>query len=120
FANGDRAQLEVTTKFLKENSVTVDIFGLIELPAGQSAGTAGKAAPSPASGVRAVPPPGGSLPAGAQPPVVSSLFAGEEGVSGAVGTAGPRAGAALVGPLPSRPDGDTGLSLQRGREYLIE
>ncbi|MFQ5700622.1 MAG: tetratricopeptide repeat protein [Acidobacteriota bacterium] len=34
FVNGDQAQLEATTRFLQDNSVTVDIFGVIDLQEG--------------------------------------------------------------------------------------
>src|SRR5262245_11206483 len=70
FANGDTAQLEATTKFLKENSVSVDIFGLVPLDT--------RAAPAAA--------PAESRRAGAQPdqseqaPAAATLFVGEEGV----------------------------------------
>ncbi|HEY3175362.1 MAG TPA: tetratricopeptide repeat protein [Candidatus Polarisedimenticolia bacterium] len=112
FANGDREQYETTVSFLKSNSVTVDIFGVVEMGSGPLAGagaTAGEGAPAG--------PPSGPL----DVPVASSLSTGEEGVAGA-STAAPTSVAALrlMGPLPSGPDGATGVTLQRGRDYLVE
>ncbi len=103
FVNGDVAQLDETTRFLKENSVTVDIFGLAEI--GRSA--AGGAGPD-------SPPAGGTQ----EEPAVASLFAGEEGVAGAAGAAVRLE--KLLAPLPRRPGGDSGVSLARGGEYLVE
>jgi tetratricopeptide (TPR) repeat protein len=110
FANGDREQYEATVSFLKSNSVTVDIFGVMDLAgAAEAPASIGATAPS-AAGPESAPAP-------------STLTAGEEGVTGAPPP--PRAASApaaprLVAPLASGPDGATGVTLQRGREYLVE
>jgi Flp pilus assembly protein TadD len=110
FANGDKDQLEATTKFLKENSVSVDIFGVMELsPAARAAG--GASAPDSAASAGAD---------SEKTPVASSLFAGEEGVAGASGGSRPIGQTRLLAPLRSGPGGATGVTLQRGRDYLVE
>ncbi|HKY32616.1 MAG TPA: tetratricopeptide repeat protein [Candidatus Polarisedimenticolia bacterium] len=104
FVNGDAEQLAVTEKFLKENSVSVDIFGVVELAAQAPAGA-----------------PGSPREAAAEPetPAAASLFAGEEGVSGAAGEALLPAGRRLVAPLP-RSSTAAPVPLERGRDYLVE
>jgi Flp pilus assembly protein TadD len=106
FVNGDHAQMEATVKFLKENSVTVDIFGVMPV-------TAEGGATEPEGAV----PPGASR--ADEAGTALSMQAGEEGVAGAAATARP--GVAfdqLVAPLP-RGAGPP-VTLERGRDYLVE
>ena len=112
FANNDSVQLEATVKFLKENSVSVDIFGVAEL-----AGPTGSESPggSPSGSAAA------GAPAGEPPQAAASLFAGEEGIVGAPGSvAQARSIVRLLAPLPRTADHSTGLALEKGRDYLIE
>ncbi len=106
FVNGDHEQLEITTRFLKENSVTVDIFAVAAREA-PSRMTDGAGAPAAASGDHE------------ETLMASTMFAGEEGVLGeSAGGSAPRG--ELIAPLPAQPDGETGVTLQRGRSYLME
>ncbi|HET9480390.1 MAG TPA: multiheme c-type cytochrome, partial [Candidatus Polarisedimenticolia bacterium] len=111
FANGDQVQLEETIKFLKENSVTVDIFAAVEL-APDAGGDPRSAVPAPAAAR-----------AGAEEaaPLPATLFSGEEGVSG-VAAPSALAGSVerIIAPLPRTPDHATGVTLARDRDYLIE
>lgn len=108
FVNGDEEQLEITRRFLIDNSVTVDIFGLVDLA---------DAPPGPA--------PDGSSPGHASEPdqpLPATLFAGEEGVSGTTppDAAGRSRAGRLIAPLVAGEDGSTGITLERGRDYLVE
>ncbi len=106
YVNGDEKQLEATETFLKRNSVTVDIFGVIRIPDHASASPGGPPAPAPP----------GSEPD--RTPVVATMFAGEEGVAGATGPGGSvTATGRLLAPLPDNGDG---VTLERGRDYIME
>ncbi len=101
FVNGDTEQLEATTRFLKENSVTVDIFGVIAAEDG------GDGAPPPA--IEA---------AKDAPAAQATFFPGEAGIAGVPARA---AAGRLIAPLP--PAGDApprAITLQRGRDYLVQ
>jgi len=107
YVNGDTEQLEATETFLKQNSVTVDIFGVIRTTGAVAAGRPAETAPGP--------------PEAERPPAVSSLFAGEEGVAGAATGGSVATSGRLLAPLPGGGDeGETGVTLERGREYIVE
>ena len=98
FANGDTVQLETTTRFLKDNAVTVDIFAILAAPE-QSEGQAQAPAPK------------------EDEPAEASLFAGEGGVSGVAGQA---TEGTLIAPLPRPGAGAPAVPLERGKDYLVE
>ena len=103
FVNGDKEQLEITTRFLQENSVTVDIFAVAPMEASTHTDE-GPGAPSAAT---------------EEAPLASTMVAGEEGVLGTSGRASTPRGD-LLAPLPVKADGRTGITLRRGQDYLFE
>ena len=109
FANGDTVQLETTTRFLKDNAVTVDIFAVLASP-----GDGGRATPgaTPAADANAA-----ADAAQEDVQTEASLFAGEAGVSGVAGRA---TEGTLIAPLP-KPGAETpAVALERGKDYLVE